>query len=348
MTLEKRPVGIIGSGSFGIAVAKLLETQTPVLVYSRKEETVQAINEQHHHYGTDLSPSVSATNDPQELAERCRLIFPIVPSPAFRATMQTFSPFLKPYHVLIHGTKGLDLVGIKEEDLGRNSILSRANIRTMSEVIAEETSVVRIGCLSGPNLANELIAGQPTATLIASRFDEVIDAGQAVLNSKRFHVFGSYEILGAEFAGAFKNIIAIGSGILGGKGMGRNIQAMLITRGLTEMIAFGKRLGASNQAFLGTAGIGDLIATATSTNSRNYTFGMRLAKGEKREDIIASMTEVAEGVRTLRLAHRIARTYRLHVPISEMLYRAVYDGFDIDRAIEFLMEYPYDVDVDFV
>ena len=345
---EKRPVGIIGAGSFGIAIAKLLEHNTDVLIYSRKQETVTAINEAHFHYGTTLGEGIRATSNPQELAEKCRLIFPIVPSSGFRSTMQLFSPFLKPYHILIHGTKGLDLVGLDENELKRNTPVTRANIRTMSEVIAEETSVIRIGCLSGPNLASELLAGQPTATLIASRFDEVIDAGQAVLNSKRFHVFGSYEILGAEFAGIFKNLIAIGSGILGGKGMGRNIQAMLLTRGLTEMIAFGKRLGASKNAFLGTAGIGDLIATSTSTNSRNYTFGMRLAKGETREEILASMTEVAEGVRTLRLAHLIARTYRLHVPISEMLYRVVFEGFSIDKSIEYLMEYPYDVDVDFV
>jgi glycerol-3-phosphate dehydrogenase (NAD(P)+) len=345
---EKRPVGIIGAGSFGVAIAKLLEHNTEVLIYTRKPETVKAINEAHFHYGTSIGTGIRATSNPQEIADTCRLIFPIVPSSGFRSTMQVFSPYLKPYHILIHGTKGLDLVGLNEEDMKRNTPITRANIRTMSEVIAEETSVIRIGCLSGPNLASELIAGQPSATVIASRFDEVINAGKIVLNSKRFHVFGSYEILGAEFAGAFKNVIAIGSGILGGKGLGRNIQAMLLTRGLTEMIAFGKRLGASNLAFLGTAGIGDLIATATSTNSRNYTFGMRLAKGETREEILNSMTEVAEGVRTLRLTRSIARTYRLHVPITEMLFRVVFEGFDIDKAIIYLMEYPYDVDVDFV
>ncbi|MDZ7880405.1 MAG: NAD(P)H-dependent glycerol-3-phosphate dehydrogenase [Saprospiraceae bacterium] len=348
--LEKvrRPVGIIGSGSFGIAIAKLINPNTEVLVYTRKSETADAINNTHRHYNTDLGLNIRATLDPAEICDKCRLIFPVVPSAAFRTTMQTFSPFLKPYHILIHGTKGFDLVGIKEEDLDRHSVVMRSNLRTMSEVIADETAVVRIGCLSGPNLASELIAGQPTATLIASRFDEVVDAGQAVLNSKRFHVFGSREILGAEFAGALKNIVAIGSGILGGKGLGRNIQAMLITRGLTEMILFGKRLGTSNQAFLGTAGIGDLIATATSTNSRNYTFGMRLAKGETREEIITSMKEVAEGVRTLRIAHRVARSYRLHVPITDMMYRVVFDGFSIERALEYLIEYPYDIDVDFI
>lgn len=345
----KKPVGIIGAGSFGIAVAKLLERNTDVLIYSRKQEVVDAINNNHFHYNTPLDPQrIKATNSPQEICDNCHLIFPIVPSGSFRAMIKSFAPYLKPYHFMIHGTKGFDLIGIEEENLVSGVVVSRANIRTMSEVILEESSVVRVGCLSGPNLASELLAGQPTATLIASRFDEVIDAGQAVLNSKQMHVFGSYEILGAEFAGALKNIIAIGSGVLGGKGLGRNIQAMLITRGLTEMIAFGTRLGATNRAFLGTAGIGDLVATATSTNSRNYTFGMRLAKGETKDEIIKSMQEVAEGVRTIRIAHRIARTYRIHVPITDMLYRVVFEGFDIDRAINFLIEYPYDVDVDFV
>lgn len=344
-----RPVGVIGTGSFGIAVTKLLEQNTDVLIYSRKMEVVEAINERHFHYNTPLNPErVKATNDLQQMAEKCGLIFPIVPSGSFREMMKTFAPFLKPYHFLIHGTKGFDIVGLDEENLKSGVVVSRANLRTMSEVIMEESSVVRVGCLSGPNLASELLAGQPTATLIGSRFSEVIHAGQAVLNSNRFHVFGSHEILGAEFAGALKNIIAIASGILGGKGLGRNIQAMLITRGLTEMIAFGTRLGASNRAFLGTAGIGDLIATATSTNSRNYTFGMCIAQGETREQIISSMNEVAEGVRTLRIAHRVARTYRLHVPITDMLFRVVFEGFDVDRAITYLMEYPYDIDVDFI
>jgi glycerol-3-phosphate dehydrogenase (NAD(P)+) len=345
----KKPVGIIGAGSFGVAVAKLLSQNTDVLMYSRKQEVVDAINNEHFHYNNHLDPlRIRATNNPKEICDNCQLIFPIVPSSNFRTMMKSFAPFLKPYHFMIHGTKGFDLVGLEEEQLLTGVVVSRANIRTMSEVIMEESSVVRVGCLSGPNLASELLAGQPTATLIASRFDEVIDAGQAVLNSKQMHVFGSYEILGAEFAGALKNIIAIGSGILGGKGLGRNIQAMLITRGLTEMIAFGTRLGATNKAFLGTAGIGDLIATATSTNSRNYTFGMRLAQGETKDEIIHSMQEVAEGVRTIRIAHRISRTYRIHVPITDMLYRVVFEGFNVDRAINFLIEYPYDVDVDFV
>jgi glycerol-3-phosphate dehydrogenase (NAD(P)+) len=350
--MSKSPVGIIGSGSFGTAIAQLVCLNHDVLWYSRRAEIVQQINETHHIGDFALSPRIRATGDPHELAAECQLIFPVISSAGFRSAIRTFSPHLHPYHILIHATKGLDLTNLTEANLDalqrNNQPLTRANVRTMSEVILEETAVVRVGCLSGPNLATELLAGQPAATVIASKFEEVIDAGQLALQSKRFHVFGTPEILGAEFAGALKNIFALGSGILGGRGLGRNLQSMLITRGLAEMIAFGTRLGATNAAFLGTAGIGDLIATATSTSSRNYSFGFRLAQGETPEQILQSMGEVTEGVRTLKIANRVARTYRLHVPITTVLYKIVFENYDIDRAITYLMEYPYDVDVDFL
>jgi glycerol-3-phosphate dehydrogenase (NAD(P)+) len=343
-----KPVGIIGSGSFGIALCKLLEDNNNVLIYSRRQEIVDSINQRHEHIGVKLSGKVVATNDPKFLCDSCTLIFPVVSSNGFRDMIKGFAPFLTPSHILIHGTKGLDLVDLTEEELRNNVVVSRASIRTMSEVIVEETSVLRVGCLSGPNLASELIAGQPSATVIASKFDEVFELGKKALQSNRFHVFGSYEILGAEFSGAFKNIIALGTGILDGKGLGKNIQAMLITRGLTEMIQLGTRLGATNKAFLGTAGIGDLIATATSTKSRNYSYGVRLAQGESIESINGSLKEVAEGVRTLKIAHRISRTYKLHVPIVDMLHRVVFEGYEIDKAMKYLMEYPHYVDVDFL
>ncbi len=221
-------------------------------------------------------------------------------------------------------------------------------VSTMSEVITHESVVVRVGCLSGPNLAKEIIDGQPTATVIASRFQEVIELGQAVLSSKHFHVFGSKDILGAELAGALKNVIAIGSGILWGKGYGKNIQAILITRGLTEMIYFGEKMGAENKAFLGTAGIGDLIATATSKDSRNFTLGFRLGQGESLKHVSDTMPELAEGVRTLKIAHQLSKYFKLRVPIVDMLYKIVFEQFEIDKAIDFLMVYPYDVDVDFL
>jgi len=342
------PVGVLGAGSFGTAVANLLAENSDVLLFSRKTETVESINKTHFHQGVAVSPRVTAVSDLADLGRQCELIFPIVPSNSFRQMVQSMAPYLRPHHIVIHGTKGLDLHGVEEENIDHGFPLTRQHVRTMSEVILEETSVIRVGCLSGPNLSTEIMAGQPAATLVGSRFREVIQAGQMALNSNKFHVFGSYDILGAELAGALKNIVAVGSGMLGGLGLGRNIQSLLIARGLAEMIYFGKALGASSQAFVGVAGIGDLVATSTSTSSRNYTFGMRLAKGEKTADIRANMPELAEGVRTLHIAHQLARSYKLHVPITDMLYAVVFENYKIEKALEYLMTYPYSIDVDFL
>jgi glycerol-3-phosphate dehydrogenase (NAD(P)+) len=342
-------VGVIGAGSFGTAVANLLAYNRDVLIFSRQQELVNHINKHHSHkdLGVSISEKVTATSDLQEVAEKCQLIFPIVPSDSFRAMMKNLSPYLHPYHFLIHGTKGFDLRGIKFEELGEKAI-DRKNVCTMSEIIRQESVVVRVGCLAGPNLAKEIFDGQPTATVIGSHFDEVIEAGKKALNSRHFQVFGTHELVGAELAGALKNMIAIGSGILSGLGLGKNIQALLINRGLMEMIHFGKAVGTSPKAFVGTAGIGDLICTATSEDSRNFTFGKRLGKGETVEQIKKSMPELAEGFRTVTIAKHLADHLELNVPITQMLYRVVYNDFDVEKGLEFLMRYPYYVDVDFL
>ena len=346
MATSKR-VGVLGAGSFGIAISNLLAHNVDVLLYCRNADLAKSINKERKHLGTKLSDKVSVTSNIEEVVAECTLLFPVVPSDNFRSLIQQISPFLKPYHIIIHGTKGLDLNGLMLDSLDNKS-LKRSEVFSMSEVIKQETVVLRVGCLSGPNLASEIMEGQPTATVIASNFDEVIELGKKVLDSRSFRVFGSYDLVGAELAGALKNIIALGSGILRGFGLGKNIQAMLITRGLLEMVHFGKALGSTSEAFLGIAGIGDLIATATSINSRNFSFGYRIGQGETLEQIKSSMPELAEGLRTVKIATYLAKANKMHVPITQTIYRVIYEGMEVERAIEFLMRYPYSVDVDFL
>jgi glycerol-3-phosphate dehydrogenase (NAD(P)+) len=345
-TIEKKAVGVIGAGSFGSAISNLLAMNTEVLMYARDPEKVSEINTRHENMGISLDAKIQATSDLEEVARICRLIFPIVPSSGFRKVMQMLGPFLRPEHILIHGTKGFDLS--PDVQLEEGGILKPKKVHTMSQVIQQESCVLRVGCLSGPNLAREIIDGQPTATVIGSHFDEVIREGKKVLSSGHFHVFGTYDLLGAELAGGLKNIIAIGSGILRGHGFGKNLQAMLITRGLTEMVHIGKTIGADASAFFGTAGIGDLVATATSRDSRNFTFGYRLGQGETREEILASSEEVAEGLRTLQITYQLSKYYKLRLPITEMLHRVVFEAYDVEKALNYLITYPYDVDVDFL
>ncbi len=342
-----KKVGVIGAGSFGTTVAILLAHNIDVLIYTRREHVVNAINNNHEHLGVRLSERILATSDMSRIGNECEVIFPVIRSESFRITMRAFYHHLTPRHILIHGTKGLDLTGLNGTPLVEARI-SRSNVHTMSEVILEETNVRRVGCLSGPNLAKEILDGQPTATVLASEYDEVIDIGKSLLSSKHFFVFASHEILGAELAGVLKNIIAIGSGILGGRGMGRNIQAMLLTRGLREMIAFGKAMGTTSRAFIGTAGIGDLIATATSPDSRNYRFGHFIGQGLSVDEALAQMDEAVEGIRTLRIAQQLAKHYQIKVPITEIIYSAVFEDYPIDRAINYLMKYPFSPDVDFL
>ncbi|MDX1684321.1 MAG: NAD(P)H-dependent glycerol-3-phosphate dehydrogenase [Saprospiraceae bacterium] len=340
-------VGVIGAGSFGTTVATLLSHNTDVLIYSRRESVVHQINNTHEYMGVSLSERIEATSDIGHVASECNILFPVIRSQNFRELMKELYPYLTPEHILIHGTKGIDLTGIDEDNIA-NAKISRKNVHTMSEVILQETNVRRVGCLSGPNLSSEILDGQPTATVIASEFDEVIEIGKKLLTSNRFFVFSSHDLLGAELSGVLKNIIAIGSGILGGKNLGRNIQAILLTRGLREMIAFGKAMGSSSRAFIGTAGIGDLIATATSPNSRNYQFGHNIGTGMSLQEALDAVEETAEGFRTLRAAQQLAKHYDIKVPITQMIYSTVFEGYSIERAINYLMKYPFSTDVDFL
>jgi glycerol-3-phosphate dehydrogenase (NAD(P)+) len=337
-----QPVGVLGSGSFGITISNLLsENIENVILYARRPEVRQAIRDRTGIYA-QLSEKVSTTDHLEEIASKCQVIFPVVPSRSFRDLMKELGPYLKPSHFLIHATKGFDC------SIPEDNNLRLQSIKTMSQVIEEETVVCRIGCLSGPNLSAEILEGQPAATLLASKYSEVIKTGQLLLRSPRFQVYGTRDIIGAELAGALKNVIALAAGLLGGKGLGNNIWALLITRGLAEMIHIGKAMGAEPKAFLGVAGIGDLVATAAGTKSRNYSAGFRIAKGEKVEDILAESTEMVEGLKTLETTHFLCQQLGITAPIFEVTYRVIFKGMDLDRAIGFLMTYPYEVDVDFM
>jgi glycerol-3-phosphate dehydrogenase (NAD(P)+) len=350
MTSRKRnkPVGVIGLGSFGTAVSNLLAKNNPVILFGRNVDQVEEIRESRISSGQVLDSGIELTNDVEYLSNKCDIIFPVVPSSGFRVMMVMLSPFLKPYHILIHGTKGFDIT----EEGGRISMegkyLSRNQVRTMSEVIMEESVVVRIGCLAGPNLAQELAEGQPSATVVASRFNEVIHEGQRLLRSDLFQVYGSSDLIGVELSGVLKNIIAIASGAISGLGLGENSRGLLISRGMVEMIYLGRVLGGNTQSFIGLAGIGDLVTTCTSQLSRNFTVGYRLAMGESIEQIIGTMEETAEGINTVKVARSLAKYYKVRAPITEKLHDIMFDGLSPKTALQYLMKYPFNVDIDFL
>lgn len=339
-------IGVLGSGSFGIAISKLLSKNNDVLMYTRRDSILKSVNEDHFIRGQKLADTITATKKIKDIGEQCRLIFPIIPSQFLREVLQEISPYVGPGHIMIHGTKGLDLTEKFETANTLKEI--KDSVFTMTEVIQQETSVLRTGALAGPNLAKEILEGQPAAAVIASLFDEVIEIGKTALATKQFIVFGSHNLKGIELAGALKNTIAIASGLMNGIGFGSNMQALLITRGLREMIHIAKAVGAEARPFLGTAGIGDLIATATSVNSRNFSFGKHLADGKTVEEIREIMDEVAEGYRTVKFAYKVVMAADIDAPMIKTLYSIVYEQKPIKNALMDLIQNPLSVDVDFL
>lgn len=346
--ISKKNVGVVGAGSFGTSIANILAENNPILMYARDAAQVTKMTSTSTNKGRTLHKNITPTNDLAHLAENCDVIFPIVSSKGFRPVIQQLAPHLHPYHVLIHGTKGLDISIPKGKNLSSYKKLSREEIKTMSEVIRDETVVVRVGCLAGPNLAKELADGQPAATVVASQFDEVINIGQKLLRNDNFQVYGNKDLIGIELAGVLKNIIAIASGALSGLGLGENAKGLLISRGMVEMIYLGKALGGNTEAFLGVAGIGDLVATCNSTLSRNYSVGYRMAQGETLDQIIASMEEVAEGVNTVQIMKRLANNNKVKAPITEMVHKVLFEGMKTEEALRYLMKYPLNVDIGFL
>ncbi len=344
MSIEK--VAILGSGIFGATIANLAAENKDVMLYSRRANTVAEINDNATINGLKINPKIAATSDIQQVCKECTLMFPVVPSKYFRSLIQDFSPYLSPQHILIHATKGLDFQDLQDYD--RNDSLSTEEVFTMSEVIQQESNVVRIGALAGPNLANEILDHKPAAAVIASPFDEVIKIGSETLKSQEFYIFSSNALKGTEVVGAFKNIYALAAGVMSGLDRGKNIFGLLITRAMREMINFLTIMNADWKAALGTSGLGDLVTTASSTDSRNFKFGQKIASGMSFEEVMKTQKELAEGVRTLKAAYLLCNHYKIDAPITKLLYQIIYENLDFNRAIKFMMSYPFSEDVDFL
>jgi glycerol-3-phosphate dehydrogenase (NAD(P)+) len=345
-TSDKKPVGVVGAGSFGSAIANILAENQDVILYTRHPHVAESIRASRDNRGRTMAPNVQAVTDFKEVAERCTLIFPIMPSAAFRDMARGLGQHLTPEHILVHGTKGFDVRLPEGHSLSHDYKLLPKRVYTMSEIILEETIVRRVGCLAGPNLASEMLAGQPAATVVASRFDEVVRMAQRALGTPRFQVYGSKDITGIEIAGVVKNVIAIASGMVSGLGLGENARALLISRGLLEMAHLGKMLGGDLSAFFGLAGVGDLVATCASPKSRNYTVGYRVAKGESLEEVTRDYDELAEGVNTTRVMMGLANHLGTRAPLTETVHRILFDGLSAAEGMDEFMATPFQVDLD--
>ena len=252
--------------------------------------------------GQRVHDELVVTSDLADAVTDAALVVVAVPSAGFRDVVRSFALHLEPQAVLMSVTKGLE----------------RGTGRRMSEVLVDLAPDHAVSVLSGPNLAFEIAAGQPAASVVACDDQRVASRLQEVFSRPLFRVYTHDDVIGCEIGGVVKNVIAIAAGIATGMGFGDNSRATLITRGLVEMSRLGAKLGANPGTFSGLAGMGDVVATCSSLKSRNTTVGTRLGQGESIADINASMNHmVAEGVKSAGTVVALARKVGIEMPISE-------------------------------
>ncbi len=307
-------VAVLGGGSWGTTVAHLCAHNAPTVLWARSEETVDQINTDHQNRryldGYDLNDTLSATSDMEEALATADLLVVGVPSQAFRQTLKDAAPFVRPWIPVVSLTKGLEI------DTGMR----------MTQVIHQELPGHPVGVLTGPNLAKEILGGAAAASVVAMHDHAVAESLQDVFHSNLFRVYTNDDLIGCELGGAFKNVIAIASGMADGLGAGDNTRSAVITRGLAEITRLGVALGGSPLTFAGLAGMGDLIATCISPQSRNRTVGQRLGEGLSIDEVIAEMNQVAEGVKSCQIVQAMARDLDVSTPIIDEVVSVCHEG----------------------
>lgn len=325
-------IAVLGAGSWGSVLANLLVgNNEEVMLWSRDSEQVVTMNRWHINpqYMKDFkySPDLKATDDMEEAVRDAEYILMVIPTKGLREVAGNLNKILvkldqKP--LLIHATKGLE----------------QETYKRPSQMLAEEIDEDHrqdIVVLSGPSHAEDVAIQDMTAVTAACANLTAAERVQKLFSNNFFRVYTNDDVIGAEFGGALKNIIAIGAGALQGLGYKDNARAALITRGLAEIRRLGVAFGANPFTFIGLSGVGDLVVTATSKNSRNWRAGYQLGQGRQLEDVISNMGMVIEGIYTAKAAYELAQKRNVKMPITEALYRVLYEGEDIETAITNLM-----------
>jgi glycerol-3-phosphate dehydrogenase (NAD(P)+) len=271
--------------------------------------------------GVPLPASVQPTARLEEAAREADAIIVAVPSEHARGTYRELGRHVKAGAVLISATKGFEL----------------ERLLRMSEVAAEEVPAARVTVLSGPSFAQEVAQEQPTAVVVASTDVAAAEEVQRALSNRRFRVYSSQDVVGAETAGALKNVIAIAAGILDGIGYGHNTVAALITRGLAETSRLAVAMGGRPDTLAGLAGLGDLVLTCTGGLSRNRRLGQALGAGRTLAEALSASPMVAEGIRTTIAACELAARHAVEMPIAAQMRRVLHEGLAPREAVDALM-----------
>lgn len=330
-------VTVIGGGNFGTVIANLAAARgRNVQLWMRDPELVEEVARlgENRRYlpGHPVHERVVPTADLAAAVRASNLLFVCVPSASFRQVTSDLAPYLQPGAAVVSTTKGIEADGF----------------RLMSEILEQCCPGHPVGALSGPNIAEEIAAGDYAGTVIASEHESLREQVQKTLHSRAFRVYSNPDRYGVELAGALKNVYAVAAGMAAALGAGQNARAMLITRGLGEMSRMASSLGANPLTFLGLAGVGDLMVTCSSPLSRNYQLGFAVGRGTTLAEAQAQLGKLAEGVNTIAVTHARAQALGVPMPIVQGLYEILFQGRGLAEVLVRLMLAEQRDDVEFI
>jgi glycerol-3-phosphate dehydrogenase (NAD(P)+) len=319
-------LAVVGAGSWGTTVAALACVNAPTVLWARRPELAEQINTTRANPdylpGFELPEQLRATSSLEEAVTTADVVVMAVPSHGFREVAAEASEFLRPWVPVVSLSKGIE----------------RSTLKRMTEVAADEMPGHPVAVLTGPNLAKEVMAGQPAASVVAIDDPTVAVELQRIFSRPSMRVYSNPDVVGCEVAGVVKNVIAIASGMAEGMGFGDNTRATLITRGLAEMSRLGVAMGGDPLTFAGLAGMGDLIATCSSKQSRNNSVGFALGQGRSIDEVLGSMNMVAEGVKSSPSVLDLAHRYGVEMPITEQVVAVCHQGRSAREALATLMQ----------
>ena len=322
-------IAILGAGGWGTTLAILLfYNGHDITIWEYKAAYARKLSKTRLNNlflpGVKIPDDIKITHNLSDATHDKNMIILAVPSQYTRSVVKEIDQSSIKNTILVSVSKGIE----------------KTSLLTMSQMLHEEFpsfSTDQIGVLSGPSHAEEVSRRIPTAVVAASKSIETSQAIQAAFMTSYFRVYASTDILGVELGGAFKNVIAIGAGIIDGAKFGDNTKAAIMTRGIAEISRLGMAMGAEAETFAGLSGMGDLIVTCMSRHSRNRFVGEQIGMGKTLKQVLAAMNMVAEGVETSRSASMLAKKYKVETPITTEVYKILFEGKDAVKATTDLM-----------
>lgn len=323
---ELTRIGVLGGGSWGTALSVLLAKKgEDVSLWIRNEKQVNEIKvskvNEKYLPGILMPENLKISNDLKESILDKDIILLAVPTHSVRDLLNLIKNYIKENQVIVNVAKGIEI----------------DTLLRVSEIVGEILPSNKFVCLSGPSHAEEVAVDIPTTVVSSSTDKKTSEYIQDVFMTSNFRVYTNPDLIGVELGGALKNIIALGAGISDGLGYGDNTKAALMTRGITEMARLGKEMGASLSTFWGLSGIGDLIVTCTSMHSRNRRAGILIGEGRTTDEAIEKVGMVVEGIRTTNSAFKLAKKYKIDMPITKELYKVLYQNEDVNESVPNLM-----------